>query len=83
MSAYWKIPLQALVLLVGVLMFLFFLYTPSPMLFNAVHEREMREGPQAGRVSCARKPIRSRHGVEVCGRPSDDARGGRRRHAQP
>jgi solute:Na+ symporter, SSS family len=47
MSAYWKIPLQALVLLVGVLMFLFFLYTPSPMLFNAVHEREMREGPQA------------------------------------
>jgi solute:Na+ symporter, SSS family len=48
MSAYWKIPLQALVLLVGVLMFLFFLYTPSPMLFNGVHEREMREGPQAG-----------------------------------
>ncbi len=47
MSAYWKIPLQALVLLVGVLMFLFFLYTPSPMLFNGVHEREMREGPAA------------------------------------
>jgi len=47
MSAYWKIPLQALVLLVGVLMFLFFLYTPSPMLFNPVHERTMREGPRA------------------------------------
>ena len=47
MSAYWKIPLQALVLLVGVLMFLFFLYTPSPMLFNRVHDREMRDGPQA------------------------------------
>ncbi len=47
MSAYWKIPLQALVLLVGVLMFLFFLYTPSPMLFNSVHEREMRQGPAA------------------------------------
>jgi Na+/proline symporter len=47
MSAYWKIPLQALVLLVGVLMFLFFLYTPSPMLFNLVHDREMREGPRA------------------------------------
>ena len=46
-SAYWKIPLQALVLLVGVFLFLFFLFTPSPMLFNAVHEREMREGPQA------------------------------------
>jgi solute:Na+ symporter, SSS family len=48
MSAYWKIPLQALVLLVGVLMFLFFLYTPSPMLFNGVHEREMRQGSAAG-----------------------------------
>jgi Na+/proline symporter len=47
MSAYWKIPLQALVLLVGVLMFLFFLYTPSPMLFNSVHEREMQQGPSA------------------------------------
>ena len=47
MSAYWKIPLQALVLLVGVLMFLFFLYTPSPMLFNSVHEREIRQGPAA------------------------------------
>jgi Na+/proline symporter len=47
MSAYWKIPLQALVLLVGVLMFVFYLFTPSPMLFNAVHEREVREGPRA------------------------------------
>jgi SSS family transporter len=47
MSAYWKIPLQALVLLVGVLMFVFFLYRPAPMLFNPVHEAEMREGPAA------------------------------------
>jgi len=47
MSAYWKIPLQALVLLVGVLMFVFFLYRPAPMLFNPVHEQEMREGPAA------------------------------------
>ena len=46
-SAYWKIPLQALVLLVGVFLFLFFLYTPSPMLFNNVHERAMRDGPHA------------------------------------
>jgi SSS family solute:Na+ symporter len=46
-SAYWKIPLQALVLLVGVLMFLFFVYTPAPMLFNRVHERTILEGPRA------------------------------------
>jgi SSS family solute:Na+ symporter len=47
MSAYWKIPLQALVLLVGVFLFLFYVFQPSPMLFNPVHERELREGPRA------------------------------------
>jgi hypothetical protein len=47
MSAYWKIPLQALVLLVGVLMFLFYVFTPAPMLFNPAHDAEMREGARA------------------------------------
>jgi len=47
MSAYWKIPLQALVLLVGVLLFLFYTFTPTPMLFNTIHERELRQGPKA------------------------------------
>jgi Na+/proline symporter len=47
MSAYWKIPLQALVLLVGILMFAFYVFTPAPMLFNKVHEQEMREGARA------------------------------------
>jgi len=48
MSAYWKIPLQALVLLVGVFVFVFYLFAPSPMLFNRVHEGELRDGPRAG-----------------------------------
>ena len=48
MSAYWKIPLQALVLLVGVLMFVFYLFVPTPMLFNPVHEDIMRASPRAG-----------------------------------
>ena len=39
MSAYWKIPLQALVLLVGILVFVFYQYKPSPLLFNPAHER--------------------------------------------
>jgi solute:Na+ symporter, SSS family len=47
MSGYWKIPLQALVLLVGVFMFLFYLFTPPPMLFNPVHEQRLRTGPRA------------------------------------
>jgi Na+(H+)/acetate symporter ActP len=48
MSAYWKIPLQALVLLVGVLVFVFYVFTPPPMLFNPAHDREVREGVRAG-----------------------------------
>ena len=47
MSAYWKIPLQALVLLVGVLMFSFYVFSPLPMLFDSRHDRELREGPHA------------------------------------
>jgi Na+/proline symporter len=48
MSAYWKIPLQALVLLVGVLMFVFYLFTSPPMLFNPVHDEALKAGPRAG-----------------------------------
>src|SRR5262245_9013305 len=47
MSAYWKIPLQALVLIVGVLMFVFYVFVPTPMLFNRVHEQELRQGARA------------------------------------
>jgi Na+/proline symporter len=43
MSAYWKIPLQALVMIIGVLMFVFYLFTPPPMLFNRVHDQRVRE----------------------------------------
>jgi Na+/proline symporter len=46
MSAYWKIPLQALVLIVGVLMFVFYVFTPSPMLFDPVQQQQMTEGPR-------------------------------------
>jgi len=44
MSAYWKIPLQALVLLIGVLVFVFYVFTRPPLLFNPAHERAVREG---------------------------------------
>ena len=47
MSAYWKIPLQALVLLVGVLTFVFYVFTPPPMLFNAAHEQAVRTSARA------------------------------------
>jgi SSS family transporter len=47
MSAYWKIPLQALVLLVGVLMFVYFVFAPRPLLFDEVQDRQLRGGPLA------------------------------------
>jgi solute:Na+ symporter, SSS family len=42
MSAYWKIPLQALVLLVGVLVFVFYLFNAPPLLYNPAHENAVR-----------------------------------------
>ena len=47
MSAFWKIPLQALILLTGVLVFVFYLFNEPPLLFNAVHEDALRTGSQA------------------------------------
>jgi SSS family transporter len=38
MSAYWKIPLQALVLLVGVGVFVYYQFVQPPLLFNPAHE---------------------------------------------
>jgi Na+/proline symporter len=48
MSAFWKIPLQVLVLMTGVLMFAYFLFTPNPMLFKSSHVAEVQAGPRAG-----------------------------------
>jgi SSS family solute:Na+ symporter len=48
MSAYWKIPLQVLVLIVGILTFVYYVFHPPPMLFNAVHEDEVRSSTRAG-----------------------------------
>ncbi|MGH7678188.1 MAG: sodium:solute symporter, partial [Gemmatimonadaceae bacterium] len=42
MSAYWKIPLQALVLLIGVLVFVFYIFVPPPLYFNPAHDRAVR-----------------------------------------
>jgi len=47
MSAYWKIPLQAMVLLVGVLVFVYYLFTAPPLLFNPAHEQRVRAAEPA------------------------------------
>lgn len=46
-SAYWKIPLQALILLIGVLVFLFYTFTSAPMLFNPRHDATLRASAPA------------------------------------
>ncbi len=47
MSVYFKIPLQALILLTGVLMFVFFLFNKGPMLFNRAPLESVQSGPRA------------------------------------
>ena len=47
MSAYWKIPLQVLVLLVGIFTFLFYLFNQPPLLFNPVHDERIRASASA------------------------------------
>jgi solute:Na+ symporter, SSS family len=46
-SAYWKIPLQALVLLVGVLVFVFYLFLAPPLYFNPADAKLVRRADPA------------------------------------
>jgi SSS family transporter len=48
MSAFVKIPLQLLILSTGVLVFIFYLFTAPPMLFNRSHDAKVASSPQAG-----------------------------------
>ncbi|HOC17766.1 MAG TPA: sodium:solute symporter [Vicinamibacterales bacterium] len=47
MSAYFKIPLQAFILLTGVLVFAFYVFTQPPMLFNPVHQAGVESSNRA------------------------------------
>jgi Na+/proline symporter len=47
MSAYWKIPLQLLVLLIGVLIYVFYIFNPPPLLFSPAHAERLRSGEHA------------------------------------
>jgi Na+/proline symporter len=47
MSAYWKIPLQVLVLMLGIFVFVFYIFNEPPLLFSSVQQQRLREGPRA------------------------------------
>ena len=59
-SAYWKIPLQAMVLLIGVLVFVFYQFERPPLLYNPAHERLVRQAQPA-----AYGALESRYAVDV------------------
>ncbi len=59
MSAYWKIPLQALVLIVGVFTFLFYTFNQPPLLFNKVDDARVRAGQQAPQYAALEKEFDS------------------------
>ena len=46
-SAYWKIPLQAAILFIGVLVFVFYQFVAPPLLFNPVQEAKVRDANPA------------------------------------
>src|SRR5512145_486697 len=46
-SAYWKIPVQIIVLALGVMLFVFYVFTPPPLLFSNVQVERLRSGPSA------------------------------------
>src|SRR3954469_2095848 len=64
-SAYWKIPLQALVLMVGVLVFVFYQFERPPMLFNPAHERAVKAAQPAQFAA-----LEQRYNVEITMRDS-------------
>jgi len=47
MSAYFKIPLQFLIPMIGVLIFVFYLFHQPPVLFNRQHDAEVRASARA------------------------------------
>ena len=55
MSAYWKIPLQGLILLVGIMIFVFYLFQTPPLLFNPAQDAEVRTAQPAALAELERR----------------------------
>lgn len=62
MSAYWKIPLQAMVLMVGVLVFVYYLFAAPPLLFNQEHRAAVETAPSA-QITGAYGTLTERYGA--------------------
>ncbi len=61
MSAFAKIPLQMLILMMGVLVFCFYLFTQPPMLFNDSHRPAVDASGRAGEYRALDDEFRAAH----------------------
>ena len=78
MSAFWKIPLQALILLVGVLVFVYYLFTAPPLMWNPAHARAAQAADPNGYVQLEREGnaawvLRAQLAAEVARTPAAQA----------
>jgi SSS family solute:Na+ symporter len=55
MSAYWKIPLQGLILIVGILVFVYYIFVAPPLYWNPSHARAVQSADAAGYVQLERE----------------------------
>ena len=77
MSAYWKIPLQALILLVGVLVFVYYLFVSPPLYWNPAQARAVQAADPNGYLQLERElnaawAQRGRYALEMARRGRDD-----------
>src|SRR5499427_6842048 len=69
-SAYVKIPLQLLILFTGVLVFVFYLFQPPPMLFNRVYDSQVAASAYAAEYAA----LQQQFGREIATRRDAAAR---------
>ena len=61
MSAFAKIPLQVLILAMGVLVFCFYLFAEPPLLFNQAHQGAVEASGRAGEYRALEAEFRTAH----------------------
>ena len=61
MSAFAKIPLQVLILLMGVLVYCFYLFAEPPMLFNDVHQQQIEQSSRQDDYNALEGDFRGAH----------------------
>ena len=80
MSAFWKIPLQALILLIGVLIFVYYMFIAPPLYWNPAHARAVEVADpgayaQLERNAAAAWVQRNELAAAIATMPSDQAAG--------